>query len=92
MKKRLLATLAIVVVFFAGALALAVVFGGPSAPSAIASANNPFEAADFSGLPSSVLTLPGMERAWPFAVMTSRIRRGVRYCYMGPPQTAEACI
>lgn len=51
MKKRLLATLAIVVVFFAGALALAVVLGGPSAPSAMASANNPFEAADFSGLP-----------------------------------------
>lgn len=51
MKKPLLATLAIVVVSFAGALALAIGLGGPSAPSAMASANNPFESVDFSGLP-----------------------------------------
>lgn len=51
MKKHLLATLAIVVVFFVGALVLAVVLGGPSAPSAMASANNPFDSVDYSGLP-----------------------------------------
>jgi pimeloyl-ACP methyl ester carboxylesterase len=51
MRKYLLATLAIVLALFVGALALAVSFGGPSAPSALASANNPFEAVDYSGLP-----------------------------------------
>lgn len=51
MKKPLLATLAVVVVSFVGALVLSVVFGGPSAPSAMASANNPFDSVDYSGLP-----------------------------------------
>lgn len=51
MRKHLLATLAIVAVLFVGSLALAVAFGGPSTPPALASANNPFDAVDYSGLP-----------------------------------------
>jgi len=51
MKKHLLRALVIGLTLFVGAITLAVVFGGPSAPAVMSSVNDPFRAVDYSGLP-----------------------------------------